>query len=52
MGEAGTTDFNLGKFHTDNEMKPVLAKSPPCEKSKELIDNNPTKNDRMWDRKL
>ena len=38
--------FNLGKFLQDNEMKPVLVNPHHVKKSKELDDNNPTKNDR------
>ena len=38
--------FNLGKFLQDNDMKPVLVNPHHVKKSKELDDNNPTKNDR------
>ena len=46
MEPTGHYWFNLGKFLHDNEMKPVLVNPHHVKKSKELDDNNPTKNDR------
>ena len=46
MEPTGHYWFNLGKFLQDNEMKPVLVNPHHVKKSKELDDNNPTKNDR------
>ena len=46
MEATGHYWFNLGKFLQDNEMKPVLVNPHHVKKSKELDDNNPTKNDR------
>ena len=46
MEPTGHCWFNLGKFLQDNEMKPVLVNPHHVKKSKELDDNNPTKNDR------
>ena len=46
MEPTGHYWFNLGKFLQDNEMKPVLLNPHHVKKSKELDDNNPTKNDR------
>ena len=46
MEPTGHYRFNLGKFLQDNEMKPVLVNPHHVKKSKELDDNNPTKNDR------
>lgn len=45
MEPTGHYWFNLGKFLQDNEMKPVVANPHHVKKSKELDDNNPTKND-------
>ena len=45
MEPAGHYWFNLGKYLQDNEMKPVLVNPHHVKKSKELDDNNPTKND-------
>ncbi len=45
MEPTGHYWFNLGKFLQDNEMKPVLVNPHHVKKSKELDDNNPTKND-------
>ena len=46
MEPTGHYWFNLEKFLQDNEMKPVLVNPHHVKKSKELDDNNPTKNDR------
>ena len=46
MEPTGHYWFNLGKFLQDNEMNPVLVNPHHVKKSKELDDNNPTKNDR------
>lgn len=46
MEPTGHYWFNLGKFLQDNEMKPVLVNPHHVKKTKELDDNNPTKNDR------
>lgn len=46
MEPTGHYWFNLGKFLQDNEMKPVLVNPHHVKKSKELDDNNPTKNER------
>ena len=46
MEPTGHYWFNLGKYLQDNEMKPVLVNPHHVKKSKELDDNNPTKNDR------
>ena len=46
MEPTGHYWFNLGKFLQDNEMTPVLVNPHHVKKSKELDDNNPTKNDR------
>lgn len=46
MEPTGHYWFNLGKFLQENEMKPVLVNPHHVKKSKELDDNNPTKNDR------
>lgn len=46
MEPTGHYWFNLGKFLQDNGMKPVLVNPHHVRKSKELDDNNPTKNDR------
>lgn len=46
MEPTGHYWFNLGKFLQDHEMKPVLVNPHHVKKSKELDDNNPTKNDR------
>ena len=46
MEPTGHYWFNLGNFLQDNEMKPVLVNPHHVKKSKELDDNNPTKNDR------
>ena len=46
MEPTGHYWFNLGKFLQDNGMKPVLVNPHHVKKSKELDDNNPTKNDR------
>ena len=45
MEPTGHYWFNLGKFLQDNGMKPVLVNPHHVKKSKELDDNNPTKND-------
>lgn len=37
--------FNFGKYLQDNKMKLVLVNPHHVKKSKELDDNNPTKND-------
>ena len=46
MEPTGHYWFNLGKFLQDNGIKPVLVNPHHVKKSKELDDNNPTKNDR------
>ncbi|WP_148409059.1 IS110 family transposase [Murimonas intestini] len=46
MEPTGHYWFNLGKFLQDNEMNPVLVNPHHVKKSKELDDNDPTKNDR------
>lgn len=46
MEPTGHYWFNPGKFLQDNKMKPVLVNPHHVKKSKELDDNNPTKNDR------
>lgn len=46
MEPTGHYWFNLGKYLQDHEMKPVLVNPHHVKKSKELDDNNPTKNDR------
>ncbi len=46
MEPTGHYWFNLGKFLQNNEIKPVLVNPHHVKKSKELDDNNPTKNDR------
>lgn len=46
MEPTGHYWFNLGKFLQDNGMKPVLVNPHHVKKSKELDDNNPSKNDR------
>lgn len=46
MEPTGHYWFNLGKFLQENGMKPVLVNPHHVKKSKELDDNNPTKNDR------
>lgn len=46
MEPTGHYWFELGKFLQDNGMKPVLVNPHHVKKSKELDDNNPTKNDR------
>lgn len=46
MEPTGHYWFNLGKFLQDNDIKPVLVNPHHVKKSKELDDNNPTKNDR------
>lgn len=46
MEPTGHYWFNLGKFLQDQGMKPVLVNPHHVKKSKELDDNNPTKNDR------
>nr|WP_192934935.1 MULTISPECIES: transposase [unclassified Coprococcus] len=46
MEPTGHYWFNLGKYLQDNEMKPVLVNPHHVKKTKELDDNNPTKNDR------
>ena len=46
MEPTGHYWFNLGKFLQDSGMKPVLVNPHHVKKSKELDDNNPTKNDR------
>ncbi|MGN9136020.1 IS110 family transposase [Clostridium sp. HCP1S3_B4] len=46
MEPTGHFWLNLGKFLQDNGMKPVLVNLHHVKKSKELDDNNPTKNDR------
>lgn len=46
MEPTGHYWFNLGKFLQDKGIKPVLVNPHHVKKSKELDDNNPTKNDR------
>ena len=46
MEPTGHYWFNLGKFLQDNDMKLVLVNPHHVKKSKELDDNNQTKNDR------
>ncbi len=46
MEPTGHYWFNLGKYLQDNGMRPVLVNPHHVKKSKELDDNNPTKNDR------
>ena len=46
MEPTGHYWFNLGKYLQDNDMKPVHVNPHHVKKSKELDDNNPTKNDR------
>ena len=46
MEPTGHYWFNLGKFLQDNGMAPVLVNPHHVKKSKELDDNNPSKNDR------
>ena len=46
MEPTGHYWFNIGKFLQDNEMKQVIVNPHHVKKSKELDDNNPTKNDR------
>lgn len=46
MEPTGHYWFALGKFLQDNGMRPVLVNPHHVKKSKELDDNNPTKNDR------
>ena len=46
MEPTGHYWFNLGKFLQDHEMKPVHVNPHHVKKSKELDDNNPSKNDR------
>lgn len=46
MEPTGHYWFHLGKFLQNNEMKPVLVNPHHKKKSKELEDNNLTKNDR------
>ena len=46
MEPTGHYWFNLGKFLQDNGMEPVLVNPSHVKKSKELDDNNPSKNDR------
>lgn len=46
MEPTGHYWFNLGKFLQENEMRPVLVNPHHVKKSKELDDNDPTKNDR------
>lgn len=48
MEPTGDYWFNLGKFLQVNGMKPVLVNPHHVKKSKELNDNHPTKNDRMF----
>lgn len=45
MEPTGHYWFNLGAFLQDNEMKPVHVNPHHVHKSKELDDNNPSKND-------
>ncbi len=46
MEPTGHYWFNLGKFLQDNGMRPVHVNPHHVKKSKELDDNNPSKNDR------
>lgn len=46
MEPTGHYWFNLGKFLQDNGIEPVLVNPHHVKKSKELDDNNPSKNDR------
>lgn len=46
MEPTGHYWFNLGKYLMNNEINPVLVNPHHVKKSKELDDNNPTKNDR------
>jgi len=46
MEPTGHYWFNLGKYLQDLGMRPVLVNPHHVKKSKELDDNNPTKNDR------
>ena len=46
MEPTGHYWFNLGKYLQDNGMQPVLVNPYHVKTSKELDDNNPTKNDR------
>ena len=46
MEPTGHYWFNLGKFLQDNGMRPVHVNPHHVKKSKEMDDNNPTKNDR------
>lgn len=46
MEPTGHYWFNLGKFLQDNGMRPVLVNPHHVKKSKELDDNDPSKNDR------
>lgn len=46
MEPTGHYWFNLGKYLQDNDMMPVHVNPHHVKKSKELDDNNPTKNDR------
>lgn len=46
MEPTGHYWFNLGKFLQENEMRPVLVNPHHVKRSKELDDNDPTKNDR------
>jgi transposase len=46
MEPTGHYWINLGKYLQDNDMKPVHVNPHHVKKSKELDDNNPTKNDR------
>jgi len=46
MEPTGHYWFNLGKYLQDNGMRPVLVNPFHVKTSKELDDNNPTKNDR------
>ena len=46
MEPTGHYWFNLGKFLQDGGMRPVLVNPHHVKKSKELDDNDPTKNDR------
>lgn len=46
MEPTGHYWFNLGRFLQDNGMKPVHVNPHHVKKSKELDDNNPSKNDR------
>ncbi len=46
MEPTGHFWFGLGKFLQDNGVRPVLVNPHHVKKSKELDDNNPTKNDR------